>query len=209
MNTLFSRVRSAFRAYETRTHEQASLWVLGVVSFVDSFFIVIPPEIVLAAMSYGRLARAWLYTLLASTASALGGIVAYGIGAFAYDTVGAPLAALFGVSDVLTSFGDVAAATPFLILLAIGISPFPKIPLLIGAGALAVPIVPVIGALFFARVIRYGVVSYAAALLGERALPFLRRLFRTFGWGFLLVALITLAIVALSAAAISSLLLLP
>src|SRR5262245_40211397 len=73
-----------------------ALSTLAAVSFAESSFFPIPPDVVLVPMALAQPHKARLYALVCTTASVLGGILGYAIGAFLYDTVGHWLVAVYG-----------------------------------------------------------------------------------------------------------------
>lgn len=64
-------------------HKYATYW-LALVSFSESSFFLIPPDVMLAPMSLARPDRAWFYAALTTIASVLGGLLGYAIGLFAF-----------------------------------------------------------------------------------------------------------------------------
>jgi membrane protein YqaA with SNARE-associated domain len=76
-----------------------ALWALAVVSFVESSFFPIPPDALLVPMIIADRRRAWLYAMVATVASVLGGFLGYAIGYFAFDTIGEPLLRFYGVTE--------------------------------------------------------------------------------------------------------------
>jgi membrane protein YqaA with SNARE-associated domain len=65
-------------------HKYATYW-LALVSFSESSFFLIPPDVMLAPMSLARPERAWFYAALTTAASVLGGLLGYAIGLFAFQ----------------------------------------------------------------------------------------------------------------------------
>lgn len=61
---------------------------LMAISFLESSFFPIPPDILLIPLVLGALSRWWLFALWCTVASVLGGIFGYGIGVFAWETAG-------------------------------------------------------------------------------------------------------------------------
>jgi membrane protein YqaA with SNARE-associated domain len=61
---------------------------LFLLSFAESSFFPIPPDVMLVPMCISRRERAFRYALLCSIASVLGGIAGYAIGHFLWDQVG-------------------------------------------------------------------------------------------------------------------------
>jgi membrane protein YqaA with SNARE-associated domain len=62
-------------------------WYLGGLSFAESSFFPIPPDVMLAPMSLARTDRAWWYATLTTVASVVGGLFGYLIGMLAIDAV--------------------------------------------------------------------------------------------------------------------------
>jgi membrane protein YqaA with SNARE-associated domain len=102
-----------------------ALWVLGAVSFAESSFFPVPPDIMLLPMSLARPKRAWLFAALCTAASVAGGVVGYGIGALLYDSVGQWLINLYGLGDKVESFRASYAHWGALIIIGKGLTPIP------------------------------------------------------------------------------------
>ena len=60
---------------------------LAVLSFAESSFFPIPPDVMLAPMALANPARAWRLAALTTAASVIGGLAGYLIGLFAFDMV--------------------------------------------------------------------------------------------------------------------------
>ena len=63
-----------------------ALPTLAAVSFAESSFFPIPPDVILVPMALAQPDKARLYALVCTIASVLGGMLGYAIGAFLYDT---------------------------------------------------------------------------------------------------------------------------
>src|SRR5262249_40925202 len=79
-------------------------WIMGSISFAESSFFPIPPDIMLIPMSLARPDRAWFYATVCTLTSVAGGIGGYLIGALLYDSVGAWLIAIYGLGDKVEDF---------------------------------------------------------------------------------------------------------
>ena len=62
-------------------------WFLGGLSFAESSFFPVPPDVMLAPMSLAKPSKAWYYASLTTVTSVLGGILGYFIGVFAFDVI--------------------------------------------------------------------------------------------------------------------------
>jgi membrane protein YqaA with SNARE-associated domain len=100
-------------------------WVLGAVSFAESSFFPVPPDIMLIPMSLARPERAWYFATICTVTSVAGGLLGYFIGAVLYDTVGAWLIHLYGYGDKVEAFRAAYAQYGSLIILLKGLTPIP------------------------------------------------------------------------------------
>lgn len=72
---------------------------LAVISFVESSFFPIPPDVMLIPMCLARPDRAFFYALVCTLASVAGGIAGYAIGYLLYETVGQFIIWFWGYAD--------------------------------------------------------------------------------------------------------------
>jgi membrane protein YqaA with SNARE-associated domain len=116
------------RAYEwciAAAYKPYALWLMGAVSFVESSFFPIPPDVMLIPMSLARPQRAWTYATLCTLTSVAGGLLGYAIGALLYDSVGHWLISLYGLGDKVEAFREGYARWGSLIILLKGLTPIP------------------------------------------------------------------------------------
>ena len=95
------------------------------VSFAESSFFPIPPDITLLPMSLARPKRAWWFAAVCTVASVAGGVLGYAIGALLYDSVGQWLIHLYGLSDKVDAFRASYAEWGAVIILVKGLTPIP------------------------------------------------------------------------------------
>jgi membrane protein YqaA with SNARE-associated domain len=103
----------------------SALWIMGAVSFAESSFFPIPPDVMLVPMSLARPKRAWLYAVVCTLTSVAGGIVGYAIGAGLYDSVGLWLMHLYGLTDKVEAFRASYAEWGAWIIIGKGLTPIP------------------------------------------------------------------------------------
>jgi membrane protein YqaA with SNARE-associated domain len=72
---------------------------LAAVSFAESSFFPIPPDVVLLPMCLARPERAFYYAFVCTVASVAGGVAGYAIGYLLYETIGQTIIALYGYAD--------------------------------------------------------------------------------------------------------------
>ena len=98
---------------------------LGAISFAESSFFPIPPDIMLVPMVMAKPEKAWHYATICTIASVLGGILGYAIGALLYDTLGAWLIQLYGYGNKMDGFRALYQQHGHWIILIKGFTPIP------------------------------------------------------------------------------------
>jgi membrane protein YqaA with SNARE-associated domain len=98
---------------------------LAAVSFTESSFFPVPPDVMLVPMVMAKPEKAWNYALICTIASVLGALLGYAIGALLYDTLGAWLIRLYGYGDKMENFRQLYQEHGHWIILIKGLTPIP------------------------------------------------------------------------------------
>lgn len=98
---------------------------LAVISFSESSFFPVPPDVMLVPMVMAKPQKAWNYALICTIASVLGGLAGYAIGALLYDTLGLWLIRLYGYGDRMEAFRQLYQEHGHWIILIKGFTPIP------------------------------------------------------------------------------------
>src|SRR5690349_20614383 len=102
-----------------------AMWMMGAVSFAESSFFPLPPDVMLIPMALARPDRAYVMAIWCTVTSVAGGILGYAIGALLYDSVGAWLISLYGYGDKVETFRAAYAEWGAWIILLKGLTPIP------------------------------------------------------------------------------------
>ena len=145
-----------------------ALWVLAIISFVESSVFPIPPDVLMIPLILAAPHRAWLIALVATASSVLGGLLGYGIGAFAFDQLGQPILEALGKLDRIEEFNAKFNEAGFWAVLGAGITPFPYKVITIMSGWTSMPLATFIVTSIIARGLRFFIV---AALLWKFGAP--------------------------------------
>jgi membrane protein YqaA with SNARE-associated domain len=97
---------------------------LAVVSFAESSFFPIPPDVMLAPMILARPQKAYFYAAVCTVASVLGGMLGYAIGYFLTD-VGLAIMRVLGHSDGVEQFRQWFDQWGLWVILIKGLTPIP------------------------------------------------------------------------------------
>jgi membrane protein YqaA with SNARE-associated domain len=140
-------------------HKPYALWILGIVSFAESSFFPVPPDVMLIPMSLARPQKAWLYAGICTVTSVAGGVVGYLIGSLLYDSVGQWLIQLYGYGDKVEAFRAGYAQYGAWIILLKGLTPIPYKLVTITSGFANYNIWMFIGLSIIARGARFFIVA--------------------------------------------------
>ena len=164
-------------------------WYLAALSFAESSFFPIPPDVMLAPMVVAKPESAWRLALITTVSSVVGGIVGFLIGMFAIELI-EPLLTDWGYIDAYQLSQDWFLEWGFWAVLAAGFSPIPYKIFTIAAGAMGMPFAPFVLASIVGRASRFFIVAGLIHWGGSRVEDILRRYVDILGWVFvaLLVA---------------------
>lgn len=102
-----------------------AVWALAAVSFAESSFFPVPPDVLLLPMALSRPDRALFYAGVCTVSSVIGGLAGYAIGALLYDSLGQWLIAAYGYGDNVEAFRQAYAQYGEWIILIKGVTPIP------------------------------------------------------------------------------------
>ena len=161
-------------------HRHATRYLAGL-SFAESSFFPIPPDVMLAPMALAVPQRAWFYAGLTTVASVLGGVAGYGIGLLVFDS----LTPFLQTTDYWQDYLQVKqwfADWGFWVILLAGFSPIPYKVFTITAGAVAVAFLPFVLASLIGRGARFFLVAGIIVVGGKQMENLLRRYIDVIGW---------------------------
>lgn len=168
------------RALQWSRHRHAP-WYLGGLSFAESSFFPIPPDVVLAPMCMAEPRRAWWFAALTTVTSVAGGVFGYLIGYFAFDLIEPWIAGgkyWQAYEAAVAWFGEWG----FWAVLIAGFSPIPYKAFTISAGVLGMPILPFILASAVGRGGRFFLVAGLIRWGGPRMEGMLKDYIDRIGW---------------------------
>ncbi len=171
-------------------HAPSSLFA---VSFAESSFFPIPPDVMLAPMVLAKPERAWFYAGLCTLASVLGGIAGYAIGFFLQDAA-MWLLSLTGHAEGLGEFQCWYDKYGTWVILAKGLTPIPYKLVTIASGLAQFSFLMFIVASVITRGARFFLVAAVVKKFGPAMLPVVEKRLALFaGLG---IALIVAGLVA-------------
>ncbi len=178
------------RVMQWSRHRNAPRYLAGL-SFAESSFFPIPPDVMLAPMCLAQPAKAMHFALLTTVASVLGGLAGWMIGYFAFDAIEPWLRTSSYWSAYQTAQAWFGRWGFWAVLLA-GFSPIPYKVFTIAAGVAAMSLLPFVLASILGRGGRFFLVAGLMAWGGPRMEEKLRIYIDRLGW--LTVALVAIGV---------------
>jgi membrane protein YqaA with SNARE-associated domain len=148
-------------------HDKA-VWWLAAISFIESSFFPIPPDVMLIPMVLAAPTRWLRLALVCTVSSVIGGYFGYAIGYFAMDTVGAWILGAFHLAEKFQAMKPLVDQYGAWVIIVKGATPIPYKLITITAGAFHFDLVKFTFASMIARGMRFVLV---AALLWKFGPP--------------------------------------
>ena len=172
-------------------------WGLGVVSFIESSFFPIPPDLMLIPMVLAERSKAWIYAAICTLASVAGAVLGYYIGYALWETVGQPVIAFYNGQAAFEKFTGFYDVWGVWIVLAAAISFLPYKVATIASGVAGLALGPFLLASLAGRGIRFFAVAGLIYFFGPQIRTLIDRYFNILSLAF--VALLLLGFLALGA----------
>jgi len=169
-----------------------ALWLLGIVSALESALLPIPVDAAAIPMMLASKARVWLVAGVATATSVAGAIAGYLIGWLTYASLGAWLIGLYGLEAGFTEFRAEMTADPWTgaaVILVGAITPVPFKLTCIVAGFVAYDLALFVPLCLLGRGARFYAMAAVFYLFG----PPIKRLLIRYKTGFTLLLIATIA----------------
>jgi membrane protein YqaA with SNARE-associated domain len=171
-NTLYKRCLNL-------AEHKSSKFYLAFVSFIESSFFPIPPDVMIVPMVISKKNDFLKIFFIATIFSVLGGIIGYFLGAFFFD-IGIQIMSFYGYEDKLANLkNDLTNNDGFYawlgILFLAGFTPLPYKVFTIASGLIGFNILIFIFISFISRGMRFFIVSYLAYKFGDIFTEFMNK----------------------------------
>ena len=148
-------------------HKNAK-WYLSLISFAESSFFPIPPDLLLIPMALASKTKAIFYAFICTFSSVLGGILGYAIGYYFYNNLGIYIVEFYHLENSFSIFEDYYKEFGILIVLGAGITPFPYKFITIASGVFGLNIFLFIIISIVGRGLRFYLIAILLYFFGEK-----------------------------------------
>jgi membrane protein YqaA with SNARE-associated domain len=174
---MFVWVKSLYDWVLEKSGHPLAAWFLSGVSFIESSFFPVPPDVMLIPMCLGERRKSFWFATLCTVSSVLGGLFGYFIGVFLFESVGKFIIEFYGFHEAFAKvhgyFQEYGAWFVFLA----GVTPIPYKVFTIGAGVFNMAILPFVLASVFGRGLRFYAVAALVFVMGPRVKSWIDRYF--------------------------------
>ena len=170
------------RIYDEVIHlsaKQHALFWLVVISFVESSFFPIPPDIMLIPMILATPKQAWKIAGVCTVASVIGAYLGYIIGFYFFQLIAEPLLNFYGYLDKFNEFKNLYNEYGAWIVFGAGITPFPYKIITIASGVVHLNLAVFTVASIIARGLRFFLIAWLLYAYGEKMRTFIEK---NLGW---------------------------
>ena len=152
-------------------------WFLAFISFVESSFFPIPPDIILIPMIIAKRTKAFIYASICTISSVIGGLFGYLIGFIFFNSIGIILVNFYGMSEYIENLKEYYNNYGVWFVLVAGFTPVPFKIITIASGLFQLNLFIFILCSFFARGLRFYLISGLLYLYGEAIKYFIEKYF--------------------------------
>ena len=161
---------------EKAQHKNAK-WYLSLISFAESSFFPIPPDILLIPMALASKTKALFYAFICTLSSVLGGIFGYAIGYFFFNSIGLYIVEFYHLENSFSIFENYYKEFGILIVLGAGITPFPYKFITIASGVFGLNIYLFVIVSMIGRGLRFYLIAILLYFFGEKIKLFIDKYF--------------------------------
>lgn len=165
-------------------HRRA-LPALAAISFAESSFFPIPPDVMLVPMVLAQRSKAFLIATVCTVASVIGGMFGYAIGYFLFETIGAWVISLYHLEGAMETFRAEFAQYGTWIILVKGLTPIPYKLVTIASGVAHFDLFTFLWASIVTRGLRFFIVAGLLWKFGDPIRNFIEKRLEVLTWGFL------------------------
>lgn len=172
-----------------------ALPALALLSFAESSFFPVPPDVLLIALCFSTPSRWFSLALWCTVASVAGGLLGYFIGWGLWETVGQPIVRMYNGESVVEMVHAWYETYGFFGVLVAAVTPIPYKVFTIASGMMSFDLIQFVLASTIGRGMRFFLVAGLIRLFGAKIKPFMERHFELAAT--LLVVLAILGFVAI------------
>ena len=161
----------------SKASQKGASWFLSIISFAESSFFPIPPDIILIPMVLAKRSKAFFYALICTLSSVAGGILGYLIGLMLFNSIGILLINFYHLDEQVAQFKNYYSSYGAWIVIIAGFTPFPFKVITIASGLFQLNFFVFIICSILSRGSRFYLVSSLLYIFGDSIKIFIDKYF--------------------------------
>ena len=161
----------------SKASQKGASWFLSIISFSESSFFPIPPDIILIPMVLAKRTKAFFYALICTLSSVVGGIFGYLIGFLLFNSIGILLINFYQLGNEVNEFKNYYNSYGAWIVIIAGFTPFPFKVITIASGLFQLNFIIFIMCSILSRGARFYLVSSLLYFFGDNIKIFIDKYF--------------------------------
>lgn len=168
----------------------AGPWALFAISFAESSFFPIPPDVLLIALCAGSHKKSFKFAAICLAGSITGGMAGYALGFWGYETLGKPIVEFYGYQEQMNTVDSLFTRYGFMGNLIAAVTPIPYKVFTIASGAFQYPFFPFLLASIVGRALRFFIVASLLFFIGPKVKEQIEKYFDWFAWAFMVLLIL-------------------
>ena len=164
-------------AIENTANSKYAVLVLALVAFCESIFFPIPPDLLLVPLALINYRKAFLFALITTIFSVIGGGVGYALGSYFFEEWGYKILTLLESENYYTEFSSKYREYGAISVIMGGLTPIPYKLVAIMSGATNMPIFEFMWASLFSRGVRFFLLATIVYLFHKQANKLIKKFF--------------------------------
>jgi membrane protein YqaA with SNARE-associated domain len=164
--------------------------ILALLTFAESVFFPIPPDVLLAPMVLSKPHKAWTYAAITTTASVIGGLAGYALGYYMFEPWIQPLIIDWGKQATFDQAVNWFNEWGIWVVFIAGFSPVPYKIFTLSAGFLQMALLPFLIASAISRGLRFFLVAGIIHWGGAKMESKIRQWVDFLGWSVVIIIIV-------------------
>ena len=168
-------LRTGYDTLLAAARSRYAVWVLGIVSFLESIIFPVPPDVLLIPMVVASRRQAFRYATICTLCSVAGGVLGYMLGVYLYSSLGPDIVSLLDLEAHAERFMQIYHDYGHWAVLVAGFTPVPYKVATILSGVAGYPMASFLAASFIARGCRFFLITVILWKYGSNLQEFVER----------------------------------
>ena len=172
-------------------------WALFIIAFAEASFFPIPPDVLLLVLAVSMPKKSFVFALICSLGSVLGGCLGYYLGSQFFEFLGKPILDFYGLMDSFGKLSETFKEHSFLAIMTAGLTPIPYKVFTIASGFCNVDFFTLLTASLVSRSLRFFAEAGLIYVFGSKIENFIEKYFNLLSILFIILLILGFVVIKL------------